>query len=163
MTWSEYLAAQLERARGLSLHTIEDFSDDDFYRKFDNINPGIWVLGHMSCSVPSIVFTALGEPVPLPPDWSKWFAIKTKVLDDLHQYPSTAEIRRVLNEGQQITLQRIKKLTDQELLAPSDPQMQVLPWLKTVRDAISLAVIHESNHGGQLMWLRKLVGKPGLI
>ena len=163
MTWSEYLAAQLERARNLSLHVIGDFTDEDFYRKFDNINPGIWVLGHMSNSIPSIVFKALGEPVPVSPEWSKWFAIGAKVLDDLHEYPSLSEIRRVLNEGQQLTLQRIKKLTDQELLAPCDPKMQVIPWLKTVRDAICLAVIHESNHGGQLIWLRKLVGKPGLI
>jgi len=163
MTWSEYLAAQLDRARRISLRAMDDFTEDDFYKKFDNINPGIWVLGHMSNSIPSIVFTALGEPVPLPPDWSKWFAIGTKVLDGLHQYPSLTEIRKVLNEGHQLTQQRVIKLSDQELLAPSDPKMQVIPWLKTVRDAICLAVIHESNHGGQLNWLRKLLGKPGLI
>jgi hypothetical protein len=163
MTWSEYLIAQLDRARNVSMYVIKDFTDEDFYRKFDNINPGIWVLGHMSNSEPSIVFTALGEPAPLPENWASWFEIGAKVLDDLHQYPPLSEIRRVLDEGHKVTAERLRKLSDDDLLRAADPKMQVFPWLKTIRDALCLAVIHESNHGGQLIWLRKLLGKPGLF
>jgi hypothetical protein len=163
MTWSEYLAAQLERARNVALFWVKDFDDQDFYTRIDRVNPGIWILGHMANSESGIVFAALCEEPPLPENWGNWFRLGSKVLDDLHQYPPLAEIRQVLNNSHQKTMERIKKLSDEDLLAPADPKMQVFDWLKTVRDAIGFAVIHECNHGGQLMFLRKLLGKPGLI
>jgi hypothetical protein len=163
MTWSEFLAAQLDRARAIALHVTEDFDDDDFYTRVERVNPGIWILGHMANSAPSLVFNTLNEPLPLPENWGDWFRIGTKVLDDLHAYPPLAEIRRVLDDSHQQTLQRIRKLSDDDLLAPVSPKMQIFQWMKTIRDAVGFAAIHESNHSGQLMLLRRLLGKPGLI
>lgn len=163
MTWSEFLAAQLDRARSIALSAIKDFDDQDFYTRVERINPGIWILGHMANSEPSIVFATMGETLPLPENWGKWFSLGAKVLDDLHQYPAISEIKRVLNDGHQQTMQRIQKMSNEDLLAPIDPGMQFFPWLKTVRDALGFAIIHECNHSGQLMLLRKLLGKPGLI
>ncbi len=163
MTWSEYLAAQLDRSREISLYVIQDFEEDDFYQKIEHVNPGIWTLGHMAGSEPGIVYTALNEPIPRPESWSEYFNIGAKLLDDLHQYPPLSEVRQVLEEGHLKTQERIKQMSEADLNAPAHPDMQVFPWLKTIRDAISLALIHESNHGGQLIWLRKLLGKPGLF
>jgi hypothetical protein len=163
MTWGEYLAAQLDGARGISLQVINDFADEDFFRKFDRVNPGIWVLGHMAVSEPGIVFSSLGEAVPRPEQWQEWFGIGTKLLDDLAKYPPVSEVRRVLHEGHQKTVARVRRLSDDELAAPINPDMKIFDWIETVRDGIGFAVIHEANHGGQLMWLRKLLGKPGLI
>ena len=163
MTWSEYYADQLTRARNISLYMVKDFDEKDFYTKVDRVNPGIWILGHMANSESSIVFRALGEEPPLPENWGNWFAIGTKILDDLHQYPPLSEIKQVLNDSHQKTIQRIQKLSEDELLAPANPKMQVFDWLKTVRDALGFAIIHECNHGGQLIFLRKLLNKPGLV
>ena len=163
MTWSEFLAAQLDRARSITLAVIEDFDDRDFYTKVEHINPGIWILGHMANSEPSIVFAALGEPVPRPEYWADYFSLGSKLLSDLAEYPPLSEVRQVMEEGHSKTQERIKKLSDQELIAPVHSDMKVFPWLKTVRDALGFAVIHECNHSGQLMLLRKLLGKSGLI
>jgi len=163
MTWSEYFAAQLDRARSIALSVVKDFDDQDFYTRVDRVNPGVWILGHMANSEPGIVFSALGEEPPLPADWDSWFRLGAKVLDDLQQYPELPEIRRVLDDSHKQTQQRIRSLTDEDLLASAHPDMQVFPWLKTVRDALGFAAIHECNHGGQLMLLRKLLGKPGLV
>jgi hypothetical protein len=163
MTWSEFLAAQLDRARNIALHVTEDFNENDFYTRVELVNPGIWILGHMANSEPSIVFAALDETPPLPENWGDWFRIGTKVLNDLHQYPPLAEVRRILNDSHLQTLKRIRKLSDDDLLAPVSPKMQISPWMKTIRDSVGFAAIHESNHSGQLMLLRKLLGKPGLI
>ena len=163
MTWSEFLAAQLDRARKMAMHFIADFEDEEFFVKSDNVNPGIWVLGHMANSETAIVFATLGEPIPRPDNWQELFGIKAKLLEDLHQYPPLSEVRRVFDEGHQKTLERIRRLSDKDLLAPAHPDMQVFDWLKTVRDGLYFAMLHEANHGGQLMWLRKLLGKSGLI
>jgi hypothetical protein len=163
MTWSEYLAAQLDRARSISLYVINDFADQDFYVKPDRVNPGIWILGHMASSASALVFNPLDEPLPLPENWGKWFGIGAKLLDDLHQYPPLEEVRSVLNDSHQKTLERIRKLSDDDLLAPVAPKMHIFEWMNAIRDAVGFAVIHESNHTGQLMLLRKLLGKPGLF
>jgi hypothetical protein len=163
MTWSEYLAEQLDRARSIALHVVDDFDDQDFYTKPERVNPGIWILGHMSYSAPSIVFGALDEPLPLPENWGDMFSIGSKLADDLHKYPPLAEVRQVVIDSQKATLERIRKLSDDDLLAPVGPKWAIFKWMKTIRDAVGFSVIHESNHCGQLMLLRKLLGKPGLI
>jgi len=79
--------------------------------------------------------------------------------DQSHCYPSRDEIVRVMRELIPRLRARLTSLDDASLARPATMQ---LPGTSTVADELAFFALHDSYHTGQLAYLRKALGYPGL-
>jgi uncharacterized damage-inducible protein DinB len=101
----------------------------------------------------------LGEPVDT--GWGNLFdrGAPAANVADADRYPSRSEIERVMGEITARLHAKLAALDDTYLAAPA--RMQV-PGTKTVADELAFFALHESYHVGQLAYVRKGLGYPGL-
>ena len=104
-------------------------------------NPIVWIAGHLSYSRTSLA-RMVGVQRELP-------------------WPDIAEIRAVWSEATASLMKRLEELTEEELAQPA-PRSLPIPD-KTVRGALSFGAFHESYHVGQMAYIRKWLGFPGLV
>ena len=120
-------------------------------------NPVIWIAGHVAASRSALV-GALGGGVDLP--WAARFGQKTQP-DQAAGGPSLGEIRAAIATLTERLMERLAALTDADL-ARAAPRSFPIPD-RTVRGMIVFLVYHESYHVGQLAYLRKWLGYPGVV
>lgn len=123
----------------------------------DDSNPMIWVAGHL-LFYRTTMLKFLGESVE--PRWEDVFQRGAKVGPDAG-FPELDEIRREWTKASEKLVQRLAKLTDQEALAPSPAQFPVEE--NSMRATVGFLAWHESYHIGQMAYLRKWLGRPGLV
>jgi uncharacterized damage-inducible protein DinB len=118
-------------------------------------NPMLWVAGHVA-QTRATVLQMLGEQIDT--GWGNLFERGAKI-EDRKQYPSGPEIERVLREVNPRLTAALSALTDEQLNRPASLP---IPGLKTFADELSFFALHDSYHVGQLAYIRKSLGYPGL-
>lgn len=118
-------------------------------------NAMLWVAGHV-VQTRALVLQILGEPIDT--GWGKVFD-RGATVGKASQYPSGSEIARVMAE---ITPRLMAKLAslDDETLAKS--ATIGVPGTKTLADELAFFALHDSYHIGQMVYIRKGLGYPGL-
>jgi uncharacterized damage-inducible protein DinB len=118
-------------------------------------NSIIWVAGHL-VQTRAMVLGFLGDPVET--GWGTLFD-RGAALVDSSQYPSRDEIERVMRDVSPRLSARLRSITDDLLARPATMQV---PGTQTLADELAFFALHDSYHVGQLSYIRKSLGYPGL-
>ena len=142
----------------LTERAMRDFSDEEAQQRVEgNANCMLWLFAHLTavrCSLAGM----LGVHKDV--GWQSYFRKGSKG-DDFSKYPTLAEVRQVWQEITPRLVQALETASEEQLSAPA-PRDFPIPD-KTVRGAFLFLAFHESYHVGQMSYLRKCLGKDGLV
>lgn len=137
---------------------LRDFSDEEAVQRIEgNSNCMLWLFAHLTavrCSLAGM----LGVHRDLA--WQAHFRKGSKG-DEFSKYPTLAEVRQVWQEITPLLVQAMENAGEEQLSAPA-PRDFPIPD-KTIRGAFLFLAFHESYHVGQMSYLRKCLGKAGLV
>lgn len=142
----------------LLVKAIDGLSDEELrHHPGSESNPMLWLAGHLA-GARSMLARALGTGVDVP--WAHKFAQKSQP-DENGDYPSGAEILATIKTlGNQLR-ERFAQMSDADLSGPS-PRDFPIPD-KTLRGMIAFVIYHESYHVGQIAYVKKWLGYPGVV
>jgi hypothetical protein len=120
-------------------------------------NPILWIAGHLASTRFGIA-TMLGCERPMP--WPKVFH-RGAALADPGSLPELALVRQGWREISQVLVPRLAEVTDEELDAPAPRAFPIED--KSIRGALLFLTYHEGYHIGQIAYIRKCLGFPGLV
>ena len=119
-------------------------------------NSMLWIYAHMAV-VRGRLLKALGDDYNT--GWDETFG-RGAALRDPSAYPSREKIQQVSREVNSRLFARLAALTDADLSRPATGPLP--PAVQTVADQISFIAMHDSYHVGQLAYVRKALGYPGV-
>jgi hypothetical protein len=137
---------------------LDGLSDEEAWRHpGTDPNPTYWIAAHVTAARNALA-SAVGVGLDLP--WAGRFDMKTQP-DPAAGGPPLADIRAAFTTlGERLT-GRFATLSEAEL-AEASPRAFPTPD-KTVRGTIGFLTFHETYHVGQLAYLRKWLGYPGIV
>ena len=140
----------------LALRALEDLSQEELWRAPTNQNNAmLWIAGHV-VQTRAVVLAQLGEPIDT--GWGDLFERGASV-NDARQYPERDEIERVMRAVASRLQARLTSLEDDYL---AGPQTMDLPNATTMVDQLAFFALHDSYHVGQMAYIRKSLGYPGI-
>jgi uncharacterized damage-inducible protein DinB len=135
---------------------LEGLTQEELWRApTSHNNCMLWVAGHVVQTRATVV-QLLGEHYET--GWGNLFDRGTKV-GDAKLYPSGAEVARIMREVSSQLRSALSNLKDQRL---SGPASLPIPGVKTFGDELAFFALHDSYHVGQLAYIRRSLGYPGL-
>lgn len=144
---------------GFVLPALEGLTHEELWKApTDRNNAMLWIAGHV-VQTRAMILRLLGEPVDT--GWGTLFdrgAPAARVVN-ADRYPSRDEIEKTMREITPRLHAKLASLDDTHLAGPA--RLQV-PGTKTVADELAFFALHESYHVGQLAYVRKSLGHPGL-
>ncbi len=120
-------------------------------------NSMLWIYAHMAV-VRARLLKALGEDYET--GWDETFG-RGAALQDPSAYPSRESIQRVSRDVNARLFARLSALTDADIMRPAKGQLP--PAVQTVGDQITFIALHDAYHVGQLAYVRKALGYPGVV
>jgi hypothetical protein len=126
-------------------------------RPGEQSNPLLWIAGHLAWTRVRLC-RMLGTPVEFA--WPETFA-RGAHLGDMAALPSPEEIEQAWREVSERLMKRLDELTDADLAAAAPRPFPIAD--RTIRGAITFLAYHEGYHVGQMSFLRKWLGYPGLV
>jgi hypothetical protein len=138
------------------LQALDGLTHEEVWRALtERNNAMLWVAGH-AVQTRAMVLQMLGEPIDT--GWGNLFDRGAKV-GDAGSYPSQEEIQRVMRDISPRLHAKLASLKDDYLAEPATMQ---LPGTQTVADELAFFALHDSYHVGQMVYIRKGLGYPGL-
>jgi uncharacterized damage-inducible protein DinB len=104
----------------------------------------------------AVVLQILGEQAET--GWGSLFDRGAKI-GNPKDYPSGPEVARVMREVSPRLHTALGALRDEQLNRPASFP---IPGLKTLTDELAFFALHDAYHAGQLAYVRKGLGYPGL-
>jgi len=151
------LAMMFKINENLISRALEGVSDEQLWtRPSQHNNPILWLIGHL-VRTRARLLSAIGEPFDT--GWGDAFA-RGSTVEERANYPTRDQIARMMVEVSPRLYTRLESLTDAELERPASGPV---PSIKTVADLATFLTMHESYHVGQLSYIRKGLGLPGLV
>jgi hypothetical protein len=136
---------------------MDGLTDDQLWqRPTDHNNPMLWLVGHLVRSRARLL-TSLGDPFDT--RWGDAFA-RGSAVEDRAAYVSRDEIARMITAVSARLYPKMESLRGEDV---SQPASGPVPLIKTVADLATFLTAHESYHVGQLAYIRKALGLPGLV
>ena len=140
----------------LVLQALEGLTHEELWRPLTTSNnPLLWVAGHI-VHTRAMVLQILGEQVET--GWGSLFDRGAKV-GNPKEYPSGPEVARVMREISPRLHTALAALQDEQLNRPASLP---IPGLSTLTDELAFFALHDAYHVGQLAYVRKGLGYPGL-
>jgi uncharacterized protein YndB with AHSA1/START domain/uncharacterized damage-inducible protein DinB len=132
-------------------------ADDLWKRPTPQTNGMLWIFGHMA-AVRARMLAALGEEF----DSGLGDAFgRGAALQDSSAYPSREKINEASREVSRRLFAKLAALTDADLSQPAQgPRPNSV---QTVGEQIAFFALHDSYHVGQLAYVRKALGLPGVV
>lgn len=162
MSLAETLAEQIDGARDWTLKILADFEGEDWtFQPGSGLAHATWICGHLAVAQNSLLFQRVLERPVLDDAFIAHFKLGQPVAPaDSHPYPPLDEIRRVMDQTHQATLEAVRSLASSKLVepAPGPPH----PHFQNVLGLVTHIGRHESFHTGQLATIRRLRGKTFL-
>jgi hypothetical protein len=135
---------------------LDGLTHDELWRPLTTSNnPLLWVAAHIVQSR-AMVLQILGEHADT--GWGKLFDRGAQI-GNPKDYPTGPEVARVMNDVSDRLPVALSALTCEQLNRPASLQ---IPTLKTLADELAFFALHDSYHVGQLAYIRKGLGYPGL-
>ena len=122
----------------------------------DRNNAMLWIAGHV-VQTRAMVLQLLGEPVDT--GWGSVFD-RGATIGEADRYPTRDEIERVMRDISPRLHAKLVSLDDAELAGPAT---MPLPGAKTIADQLAFFALHDTYHVGQMAYIRKALGYPGLV
>jgi len=130
--------------------------EDLWKRPTPTTNGMLWIYAHMA-AVRGRLLNALGEPFdPGLGDFGRGAELK-----DPSAYPAREKINEAVRDVNARLFAKLATLTDAELSQPAKGQLP--NSVQTIGDQLSFIALHDSYHVGQLAYVRKALGLPGVV
>ena len=126
-------------------------------RPGEQSNPLLWIAGHLAWTRVRLC-GVLGAPVEF--RWPEAFARGVRP-GEMAGLPSVEEIQQAWREVSERLMKRLDELTEADLAALAPRPFPIAD--RTIRGAITFLAYHEGDHVGQMSFLRKWLGFPGLV
>jgi hypothetical protein len=140
----------------LVLQALDGLTHEELWRPLTpSNNPLLWVAGHI-VQIRAMVLQILGDQADT--GWGVLFDRGAKI-GEPKDYPSGPEVARVMREISPRLHAALGALQDEQL---SRPASLPIPGLKTLTDELAFFALHDAYHVGQLAYVRKGLGYPGL-
>jgi hypothetical protein len=140
----------------LVLQALDGLTHEELWRPLTpSNNPLLWVAGHI-VQTRAMVLQILGEQADT--GWGALFDRGAKI-GEPKDYPSGPEVARVMREISPRLYAALAALQDEQLNRPASLP---IPGLKTLTDELAFFALHDAYHVGQLAYVRKGLGYPGL-
>jgi hypothetical protein len=91
--------------------------------------------------------------------WGDAFA-RGSAVEDRATYVPRGQITEMMTAVNQRLYPKLESLRDEEIAQPATGPV---PLIKTVADLATFLTHHDSYHVGQLAYIRKVLGLPGLV
>jgi hypothetical protein len=138
------------------LQALDGLTNEELWRPLTiSNNPLLWVAGHI-VQTRAMVLQILGERAET--GWGNLFDRGAKI-GDPKEYPSGPEVARATGEISARLHSALAIVPDEQLSRSASLQ---IPGLKTLADELAFFALHDSYHVGQLAYIRKGLGYPGL-
>jgi uncharacterized damage-inducible protein DinB len=144
-----------DRLLGKALTAVK--AEDLARRPGPGSNPLVWVVGHVVVSR-NLLARVIGGGLDLP--WARLFGRKSQ-FEEGAVYPDRDELVRALGALSAQLQARLPALGEEQLSAPGPGGLPAPE--QTVRGAIAFLVYHEAYHVGQVGYLVKWLGYPGIV
>ena len=144
---------------GFALPALEGLTHNELWTApTDRNNTMLWIAGHV-VQTRAMILQLLGDPFET--GWGKMFDRGAPAARgaDADRYPSRDDVEKAMREITPRLHAKLASLDDTYLAGPA--RLQV-PGTKTVADELAFFALHESYHVGQLSYIRKGLGYPGL-
>src|SRR5262245_17119959 len=144
---------------GLVLPALESLTQNELWKApTDRNNAMLWIAGHV-VQTRAAILQLLGDPIET--GWGTLFerGAPAATIDDADRYPSCDDIEKAMRAITPRLHAKLVSLDDDYLAGPARIQ---IPGTKTVADELAFFALHESYHVGQLVYIRKGLGYPGL-
>lgn len=155
----ERLRDTLDRTRNFTLTCVEDFSDADLRRGGEwGVNCAAWILGHLAYSQLRL---GLAIPFAVAIDsrlQSETFGRGSRPIEP-SAYPDFDTLRAALADAHGRVFAMLDVVSESDLALVPANVLPAFPELATRADLLIQCAVHESMHAGQLLWLRKKLGK----
>lgn len=136
---------------------LDGLSESEAWHQPGDANPIAWIAGHMAV-YRHLLASTLGVGTELP--WTASFK-RTSQPERGAGTPSLAEIRAALASASEPLMARLATLTDEELA--KEAPMKVPTKDPSLRGLIAFFAYHESYHVGQIAYVKKWLGYPGIV
>ncbi|MEE9403497.1 MAG: DinB family protein [Algisphaera sp.] len=142
---------------------VSDFSDADLMvRPGPGCNHAAWQLGHLIASECDLLeMAAPGAAFKLPEGFADQHAKDKNNIDDASQFKTKSEYLALMDQVQAATVTAIENTNESDLDAPGPEAMR--EWCPTVGTLYVLITAHAMMHAGQLVPVRRALGKPILM
>jgi hypothetical protein len=130
---------------------------DEWKRPTAQSNPMLWIFGHMVNTRAGLLRLAGGEADL---GWGDVFN-RGEELADASGYPGLERIVQVSRDVNAKLYAGLAALTDSDLAKPATRPFT--PAVKTLGDQIAFLTMHDTYHVGQLAYVRKALGLPGVV
>lgn len=135
---------------------LDGLTQDELWRALTpSNNPLLWVAGHI-VQTRAMVLQMLGQPADT--GWGSLFD-RGATLGNPENYPSGPEIAARMREISSRLHAALASLPEEQLNRPASLP---IPGLKTLTDELAFFALHDAYHVGQLAYVRKGLGYPGL-
>jgi hypothetical protein len=136
---------------------VEGLTPEDGWKHPGDANPIHWIAGHVTIYRHSLL-AALGVGSELP--WAAPFKRLTQP-DSSAEVPPLPEILAALSAAGPRLAARYAELSDADLSAPAPFKLPTPD--PSLRGMIAFFAYHESYHLGQIAYVRKWIGGPGIV
>lgn len=138
--------------------SIAGLSEDDlWHRPTSQCNPIFWLLGHV-VHTRGAALRMLGDDFRT--GWGDKFQRGSSIQDRTF-YPSFSEVERFRVETKDRLATRLATVTDEHL--SREATGHALPNCRIVADQIAFLGLHEAYHVGQMAYVRKMLGREGIV
>ena len=117
----------------------------------------LWIFGHM-VDTRTRLLKILG--VDVDPGWGDVFA-RGAALQDTSGYPAREKIQAVSRDVNKQLYATLGALTDADVSRPATRSFTNA--VQTVGDQVAFLAMHDTYHVGQLAYVRKALGLPGVV
>ena len=121
----------------------------------DNANPVIWLAGHLTMTRTHIL-ELVADRIENP-----WYKLFRKAYDPSMEYPPIAEIGEFWQLVSEPMLEKMAQLKSEDLAR--DVGYDMPHRHRTLGGILAFWIYHEGWHLGQIAYIRKCLGKEGLV
>lgn len=154
---SNFAAGTLQLLAGRIEQVVDEISDDNFQKRpGPNLNPAVWLLGHLVVSMDA-VSKFVGEPYHVSMDWHDTFNGNSTPFENKTPYPTKAELMTEFKATVARAITQIAGMTDEQKAAPHGIEALTGSPVQTAGDMTELLLTgHIGWHLGHLEWCQKL-------
>ncbi len=162
MNAKDVLIGTIEQAAWVTGTLLHDLTDADLLtRPIPGMNHVAWQLGHLVLSMHEKL-TTLGHAMPaLPAGFTAAHSMKMAACDDPGGFARKAHYLALMAAMREATIAAIRAAPDADLDKPAPESLR--KYTPTIGAVFNLIGTHEFMHHGQIVALRRKLGKPVVI
>jgi uncharacterized damage-inducible protein DinB len=159
-TVNESLAFGLSSSGMMLTRYVADLTAEEFHhRPSPNANCAAWTVGHLAMTDRNGL-KRLGAPLPeLPEGFEKRFS-RDEGCPQAQEFGDVKQIVAVFEDHRKRLIEAVKKATQQQL---DEKMPKPIAMATTIGEALSFLGVHTAMHAGQIVMIRRSLGRPPLF